>query len=179
VFSDSDPSWSRDGTKIYFTSDRANYTDLNNIPRNFKMSNHDYTEKDIYAYDIATKTLKRLNGDKNSTASNIVFSEDGKKALYISDKSGINNIWMRDLETGEDKPITNSIDPINLLSISADGKRLAFNALNRGGYDIFYIDNPFDIDLGIKVLPMTAFVEEELMEVTWEWGVYRGRWWWW
>ena len=137
-------------------------TDLNSIPTNFKMSKHDYTEKDIYVYDLATKTIQRLNGDKNSTASNIVFSEDGKKALYISDKSGINNIWMRDLETGEEKPITNSIDPINLLSISADGKRLAFNALNKGGYDIFYIDNPFEIGLGMKVLPKTAFVEEEL-----------------
>lgn len=162
AFSDSDPAWSRDGSKIYFSSDRGNNTDLRSIPQGFKMSKHDYSEKDIYAYDMNTRTLERLNGDKNSTASNIVFSEDGKKALYISDKNGINNIWMRDLETGVEKPITNSIDPINLLSISADGKKLAFNALNKGGYDIFYIENPFEIDLGMNDLPKTAFVENEL-----------------
>ncbi|MGH2575243.1 MAG: BamA/TamA family outer membrane protein, partial [Ignavibacteria bacterium] len=38
----------------------------------------------------------------------------------------------------------------------------AFTALNKGGYDIFYIDNPFDIDLKIEELPNTKFVEKLL-----------------
>ncbi len=163
-FSDSDPTWSKDGKKIYFTSDRGNYTDLNNIPADFRMSAYDYSEKELYVYDTETGKLEKFTGHSNSTESNVVSSPDGKKILYISDRNGIRNIYMKNLETAEDKPITNSISPIDLLSISDDGKRLAFSALNKGGYDIFYIENPFDIDLNMTELPNTVFVENILRE---------------
>jgi Tol biopolymer transport system component len=159
-FSDLDPTWSRDGKKIYFTSDRGNYTDLNSIPEKFNMAKYNYSEKALYVYDLDTKTLNRFLGEKDETVSQLVFSEDGKKALYVSDKNGISNIWLKDMETDEKRPITNSLDPINLLSISKDGKKVAFSALNEGGYDIFYINNPFDIDLKLKDLPNTVYVEQ-------------------
>lgn len=160
-FTDQDPTWSRDGKKIYFTSDRGNYTDLNSNPQNLKTDEYNHAEKDIFVYDTETRTLKKFAGEKDAIAAHMVFSEDGKKALYISDKNGINNIWLKDMETGEERPITNSIDPINLLTISKNGKKVAFMALINGGYDIFYINNPFDVDLKIKELPNTQFVQNE------------------
>jgi Tol biopolymer transport system component len=163
-FSDSDPSWSRDGQKLYFTSDRGDHTNLRDIPTDFKMSKYDYSQKNIYVYDMITKTLEKFQGDKNTLETNIVFSEDGKKALYISDKNGINNIWLKDMESGSERPITNSVDPINMMTISKDGKRLAFSALSKGAYDIFYIENPFDIDLKMSELPNTIFVENRVKE---------------
>lgn len=159
-FSDSDPTWSKDGNKIFFTSDRGDYTDLNTLPSDINMAKYDYSEKDLYVYDVPTSTLNRFTGHKHANESNVVSSPDGKKVLYISDKNGISNIWMRDLETGSEKPITNSIDPINLLSISDDGKKAAFTSLNQGGYDIFYIENPFNIDLKMDDLPNTVFVDQ-------------------
>ncbi len=161
VFSDQDPTWSKDGKKIYFTSDRSDNTDVNSIPSDFNMAAYDHSEKDIYVYDIETNTLNRFLGDKHATESHVVFSEDGKKILYLSDKNGISNIYMRDLETGTERPITNSIDPISLLTLSNDGKKIAFTALNEGGYDIFYINNPFDIDLKRNELTNTPFVDRE------------------
>lgn len=159
-FSDSDPTWSKDGNKIFFTSDRGDYTDLNTIPSDINMAKYNYSEKDLYVYDVSASSLSRFTGHEHANESNVVSSADGKKVLFISDKNGISNIWMKDLETQEEKPITNSIDPINLLSISDDGKKLAFTSLNHGGYDIFYIDNPFNIDLKMKELPNTIFVEQ-------------------
>lgn len=165
-FSDTDPTWSKDGTKIFFTSDRGNYTNESAIPADFNMNKYDYTEKDLYVYDMLTGRMDKFSGEKNANESNVVSSPDGKKVLFISDKNGISNIWMRDIETGEEKPITNSLDPINLLSLSADGKKAAFTSLDQGGYDIFYMENPFDTDLKMKDLPKTIYVQEMEHEKT-------------
>lgn len=164
LFSDLDPSWSKDGNKIFFTSDRGSYTDLKSIPTDFDMIDYDYKQKDLYVYDISSATLERFTDIPNSTEANVVMSEDGKKVLYVSDRNGISNIWLRNLETNEERPITNSLDPISGLSLSADGRRIAFVALHRGGYDLFYIDNPFDIDLNMAELPNTIFVQKQVDE---------------
>ena len=160
VFSDMDPTWSRDGEKIYFTSDRGDNTELDSIPTDFDMAYYK-PKKRLYVYDMNTRKLSKFGGEHNESESHVVFSKDGKKSLYISDKSGVSNIYLRDMETGEEKPITNSIDPITLLTITDDGKKLAFTALNDGAYDIFYINNPFDIDLKIDEVPKTVFVAQK------------------
>jgi Tol biopolymer transport system component len=162
LFSDLDPSWSKDGTKVFFTSDRGEYTDLNSIPSDFDMLDHDYNQKDLYVYTVGSSILERFTDIPNSIESNVVMSQDGSKVLYISDRNGISNIWLRNLETKEEKPITNSLDPIAQLTLSADGRRVAFSALNKGGYDIFYLENPFEIELNMTELPNTVFVEKTL-----------------
>lgn len=164
LFTDIDPKWSRDGKLIYFSSDRGSYTDLNNIPVDFDMIDYDYKDKDLYVYNVDNNTLSRFTEDKHANESSVVTSPDGKKVLYVSDRNGIDNIWQRDLETGEERPITNSLDPVSQLSLSADGKRLAFSSLNKGGYDIFYLENPFEIDINMKELPPTGFVQKLLDE---------------
>jgi Tol biopolymer transport system component len=161
-FSDSYPKWSHDGEKIYFTSDRGNYTDLKSIPRDFDMIDYDYSNKDLFVYDVKLGTLARFTGDKISSESHVVTSPDGKKALFISDKNGIDNIWLKELETGEEKPITNSLDPISTLSLSEDGRRVVFSALNNGGYDIFYMENPFEAELKTAEIQNTVFLEKQL-----------------
>ncbi|MEO6691862.1 MAG: DPP IV N-terminal domain-containing protein, partial [Saprospiraceae bacterium] len=165
LFSDIYPSWSSDGSKIYFTSDRGDYTDLRNVPSGLKMINYEFGDRDLYTYEMSTGTLEHFIKEKNSDEVNVVSSPDGKKILYISDRNGIDNIYLRNLETNEDRPITNSISGIELLSLSEDGTRLSFRALHKGGYDIFYIENPFDVNLNMTELPKTIFMENELKKL--------------
>lgn len=160
VFSDLNPKWSSDGRKIYFTSDRGDHTDLSSIPVDFSITGYNYNLKQLYVYDTESGELQKFSKVTDAYEYSVVSSPDNKKVLFISDRNGINNIWMRDIETGNEKPITNSLSPISQLSISRDGTRVAFTALNKGGYDIFYIDNPFDINLNMTELPNTVFKEK-------------------
>jgi Tol biopolymer transport system component len=159
VFSDSDPTWSKDGRKIFFSSDRGDHTSLKDISTNLKISKLNYSEKDLYVFDLENSVLKRFIGEKNSKESFVICSPDSTKILYLSDKNGIRNIYKRDLNSGEDIPVTNSLSPIDLLSASEDCNRIAFTALNKGGYDIFYLENPFEINLGVDELQKTVFAE--------------------
>lgn len=159
VFSDSDPVFSPDGATVYFVSDRRSYVDRSMLPKNFKISRFDYKQSDIYSIDIATRHMKRITDLEQSDETNPVFSPDGKKMLYVSDRNGIGNVYERNLETGEDRPITNSITGVYQLSVSADGNKLAFSALNQAGFDIFLLKTPFEKKLSVTELEPTEYIK--------------------
>ena len=161
IFSDSDPTWSSDGKKIYFVSDRKQFTSSNNLPRNFKIVRFDYKQLDIYSYDFATGEIARITNDENSDETSPVVSPDGKKLLYVSDRNGTGNVYERNLITNEDKPITNSITGVYQLSLSADGNKLAYSALNKAGFDLFLLKTPFEKKLDVVQLEPTEYIKRK------------------
>jgi Tol biopolymer transport system component len=161
VFSDVTPTWSKDGQEIYFNSDRGSYTDAATIPADFKMSNYDFDRSDLYKININTKEITRESDSKDYTESYVMFSPDGKRKLFVSDKNGISNLYIQEADSSGnmiERPITNSLNPIDQISLSRDGKKLLFVALNQGGYDIFSIDNPLEKSLSMKELPLTDYM---------------------
>jgi Tol biopolymer transport system component len=155
LYSDSDPTWSPDGKMIYFSSDRASNTDPSRASAD--MTKHDYTQEDIYSIDPATGTMERITSWPNSDETSTVVSPDGKKLLFVSDKNGINNIYVMDLATRESHPITNSLSGVYQLSLSYDGSKLAFSSLSHAGYDIFLMRNPFERDIKIAELEQSEY----------------------
>ncbi len=112
---------------------------------------------------METKKITRLSDSKDTKEGYAQISPDGKQILYVSDKNGINNIYLREADSSGniiDRPITNSLNPIDQISMSRDGKKLLFVSLYKGGYDIFSLDNPLDIDLGIAELELTEFAKK-------------------
>ncbi len=162
IFSDYDPSFSSDGSRIFFVSDRRDHLTRESVPPSFRMWNFDFNQRDIYELQIGTRTIRRLTNDALSDETSPVSSPDGKQILYISDRNGINNIYLKNLETGEDRPITNSLSGIYQLSVSADGSKLLFSSLCEGGFDVYLLLRPFDRKLSVDKLELTEFRKQQL-----------------
>ena len=93
VFSDSEPSWSFDNNKIVFISDRGEH--VNKI-ENFDISKHDYSQTDIYIYDLNNRQINRIT--KTSFSENFpTFSNKENKLIYTSDNKGVWNLYVYDL----------------------------------------------------------------------------------
>ncbi|MEO8446035.1 MAG: biopolymer transporter Tol [bacterium] len=160
VFSDANPTWALDGKSVFFTSDRGNYIDQSKMPQDIKMWKYDYSNTDYYRIDLETKAVTRLSDTKESKESYAQISADGEKILFVSDKNGISNVYLREKDSSGNfinKPITNSLNPITQISMSKDGKKLLFVSLNKGAYDIFSIDNPLERNIGLEELELTEY----------------------
>jgi Tol biopolymer transport system component len=166
IFSDFNPVWTPDSKKIIFSSDRGSFISRTQIPKDFMVQNHKYNFVDLYMIDVETEETERLTDLPLSDEKYAVVSEDNDEILFISDKSGISNIYKKKLiaEPGktilENKeiPITNSLSEISQMSLSYNGKKLAFASLYKMGYNIFLLNNPFDMDLGLDSLKGTNYV---------------------
>lgn len=162
VFSDSDPTFSHDGSSVYFSSDRREYTDPSAVPRSFSMIGFDFSQEDIYRIDRATRQITRVLGAEGADDTSPIPSPDGTKLLFISDRNGINNIYERDLATGTERPVTNSLSGVYQMSLSRDGSKLAFSSLSEAGFNVYLMRGPFERRLSVDALEPTEFVKARL-----------------
>jgi len=161
IFSDSDPAWSADGRSIYFASDRRGYLDAASLPAGFTIERFDYSQTDLYRIDVADGRITRLTDLPSSSESSPAATPDGTHLLYISDKNGINNIYLMDLTSGTERPITNSISGVYQLSLSRNGEKMAFASLNNAGFDIFLVRMPLQTDIGLDTLEITELFRQK------------------
>ncbi len=157
IFSDAEPAWSPDGSRVYFTSDRRDSLDPLPAGTKFKMQNYNFGQKDIFVYDLGKEAMQRITELPGSDESSPVPSPDGKKLLFVSDMNGINNIYVRNLDDGSVRPITNSLNGVYQLSLSRDGNKLAFASLTKGGFDLFLMKMPLERDIKTAALEPTEF----------------------
>ncbi|MCR4416159.1 MAG: peptidase MA family metallohydrolase [Ignavibacteria bacterium] len=177
IFSDSDPHFSHDGKAVFFSSDRGDYTELASREYFLDIINHNYKQLDLYRIDIETREIQRITDLPNSNETSVVASRDGKYLFFVSDLNGINNIYMKDIsdvdwdanysvlvKNPDDlQPITNSLNGIYQISLSDDGKRLAFSSMFKSAYNIFVITNPIDQISTFDKLPLTKFAQSRLL----------------
>jgi len=154
IFSDASPAWSPDEKSIYFSSDRDSATSGGTVMR------LGLNQLDLYRIDIDSKAITRITNWPHSDEVSAEVSPDGKSLIFISDKNGINNIYVMDLSTGKSRPITNSLSGVYQLSLSRDGSKLVFASLNNAGFDLFMLRNPLNRDLKIAELEPTEFFKQ-------------------
>lgn len=171
IFSDNDPAWTPDSKKIVFSSDRADIVNGQEIESSFRIKNHNYSQNDLYLVEVESQKVSRLTNYEFSDESSPVVSPDGKQVLFISDMNGINNIYKKSIDSDSIKtdeelltnpsiPITNSLNGVYQLSTSSDGKKLSFSTMYQSAYNIFLLNNPYNIDLGNNTLEPTLYMQK-------------------
>jgi Tol biopolymer transport system component len=159
VFSDLEPSYSPDGSRIAFVSDRGDHTDASTLPANFKIWRADYRNLDVYLVDAKDGKIEQIT-DTPYFEKTPVFSPDGKKLAFASDRSGIYNIYLHDLAGKNEYAITNVLTGVFHLSWTGDGSRMAFVSFYNAGYDIYLLKNPADFKPGEVNPAKTAFLTQ-------------------
>ncbi|MDX1701692.1 MAG: biopolymer transporter Tol, partial [Melioribacteraceae bacterium] len=180
IFSEYLPSWSPDSKKIIFSSDR-NGLFRNDVPQEgITMANLESFQMDLYLMDLETNNLTRVTDWYYSDEKSAVFSPDGSEILFVSDFNGIDNLYKKRISLIEDDsvnsileteaiPLTNSLNGIESISVSADGKKLVFSTFFNSGFNIFLLNSPFEMreveNLEFTEYMSQFYIEEEDAEI--------------
>lgn len=156
VFSETQIAWSPDSKSIFFVSDRKDETVFSLKAGDYKMWKHDFEASDIFKVNIGEQRITRITADPEFRKTSLAVAADGNRVLYVSNKSGIGNVYVRDIKNGTDKPLTNSLSGIAQLSITPDNSKMLFAAQVQGGYDIFLFRLPLEKSIDKEPVP-TAF----------------------
>ncbi len=192
LFSEFNPVWSPDGTTLAYSSDREDYppyrfdqagnrydfrtwfhpvdgAPLLSVEPGFSMYQHDLAQLDIFVISRDGSDLRRITQDRGRE-NYPVYAHTAPYLFYTSDRSGIENVYMLNLETGEERAVTNVMTGISDLNMARDDQRLYFTGFEQSGYDISRIHNPLklwdeprEIVPSVYVLADTADLEDILV----------------
>jgi Tol biopolymer transport system component len=139
-YADLHPVWAPDGTSIAFATDRGPETDFRTLAAgNFR----------IALYDLGTGSVRVLDQMDHGKNVSPQWSPDGRSLAFVSDRNGVSNIFLYDLDGSDVYQLTDfytgaqGITPLSpVLSWAPKADRLAFVYFESSQYDVYSITNP-------------------------------------
>jgi len=137
-----DPVWSPDGRRIAFTTDFGRGADFDLLA---------YGGYRIGLFDLETGEVSYLpDGEGNDI--NPQWGPHGSTLAFLSDRTGITNVFLHDLETKTSYQLTDLLAGVSgvvasspALTWSRNGRRMVFSAFGDGGWDLYRIDEPLEL----------------------------------
>jgi len=133
------PVWSPDGKTIAFATDRGGQTDLETLF---------FGPLRIALYHFGDRHIELLDHMAGQNI-NPQWAPDGLSIAFVSDRSGISNVFLYDLTDREVYQLTSAftgisgITPISpVISWAGQADRLAITYYEKGDYNVYVIDNP-------------------------------------
>src|SRR5256886_10348287 len=139
-YADLQPSWAPDGKTIAFATDRGGKTDFNGLT---------FGNMRIALFHLDNGKIELLGHMDQGKNIDPVWAPDGKSLAFVSDRSGISNVFLYDVGDGNIYQLTDlytgvsGISPLSpCLSWAHEADRLAFAYYEEGEYNVYAVDNP-------------------------------------
>jgi Tol biopolymer transport system component len=139
-YADLHPAWSPDGKTIAFATDRGSDTDFGELR---------FGDMRIALYHLDTGSIELLGHMDHGKNINPVWAPDGRSLAFVSDRTGISDVYLYDFADGSIYQLTNlytgvqGIVPLSpVLSWARQADRLAFVYYEEGQYSVYSVDNP-------------------------------------
>ncbi|TET44108.1 hypothetical protein E3J62_11305 [candidate division TA06 bacterium] len=134
-YDDRDPGWSKDAKTIVFCSDRPDTFD----------SIWAFGRYAVFFMSHEGDDIIRVTQRSRLTASPQIIDDDNS-ILYISDFSGVKDLFYKPSADTLSVRLTNVLGGIFNVSASSSGKRVALSAFRNGGWDIFVLKEPLELE---------------------------------
>jgi WD40 repeat protein len=138
-FADLQPAWSPDGRRLAFVTDRFSS----------RLENLHAGEYQLAIFDITSGQIQPVHTFDVGKSINPQWNADGRRLYFVSDRDGISNVYVVNVESGAIGQVTKvdaGVSGITALSpaISSgiDAKRLALSAYENSSYHIYLVDSP-------------------------------------